>query len=314
MAVVGVGIHGSRYAEHLLRGDVPGATLAGVCRRDGAALAAWSARGVRTEPDAAALIDAPGVDAVVVASPPDLHGAHAALAFAAGKALLLEKPVASDGSAARAIAAAAGDVPVLVGHSLRYHPVCRAWRDAVRGMGRLRLLALSMRHEPMGQPWQMAQVHGGGALLTCAVHLADLVRWATGDGIDAVLAAHLDAAPGRAEGSAACLAGTGGGVPVLMDVSIDAPSRRGGVEAVGERGQVEGDYYAHRFLRRVGREALPVDVGPPVPGLIPLLRDFVTHARGGSRGDAASLDDGVAAVEFVDRVRGAATRGAYEPR
>jgi len=37
IGLAGLGVHGLRYAKHLLNGDVPGATLTAVCRRNEAA-------------------------------------------------------------------------------------------------------------------------------------------------------------------------------------------------------------------------------------------------------------------------------------
>jgi len=306
VAVLGVGIHGSRYAEHLLRGDVPGARLAGVSRRSPEAAAAWTARGVRFETDALLLAADPSVDAVVVASSPAAHAAHAVAALRARKPVLIEKPVAPDmrGGALIMGEARRARVPVLVGHSLRYNPVCAAWRDAVASGGVPRHLTLSMRHERVEQPWQ-GDPREGGALLGCATHMADLARWATGDEIEGVLACQVHAAPGRAETAAAALARMHSGATLLVDVSQEAPSRRGGLDAWGDGGQVEGDYYAHELHRREGRARVPVPLPPPGPGLVPLLRDFVAAARGGPSGVAATLQDGLAALAFVEGCRAA---------
>jgi predicted dehydrogenase len=51
--------------------------------------------------------------AVYIATPPALHEAHALAAIAAGKAVLIEKPMASDAAAAGRIAAAARAAGVL---------------------------------------------------------------------------------------------------------------------------------------------------------------------------------------------------------
>jgi predicted dehydrogenase len=312
LAVLGAGVHGSRYAEHLLRGDVPGATLAAVSRRDPAAGAAWRARGVRVEPDAEALASDPAVDAVVVASPPDLHLLHARAALRAGKPVLLEKPVAPEAwslAVLRGTSWAAG-VPVLVGHALRYDAAARAWRDAVRRMGRVRFLGLSQRHERMAQVWQSDPARGGGALLTLAVHLADLARWATGEEIGGVASCLVQAEPGRAEGTAAVTARMAGGAVLALDCSIESPGRRGRLEAFGDEGELAmADHFFQTFSLARGRERRDVPLGPRVNGLVPLLSDFARACRGGSAGEAATLEDGIAATEFALECRRVA-RGA----
>ena len=53
------------------------------------------------------ILDDPGIDAVLIATPHDLHREHAAAAFEAGKHVLIEKPIARNLEEAGAIIAAA---------------------------------------------------------------------------------------------------------------------------------------------------------------------------------------------------------------
>jgi len=308
VAVLGAGVHGSRYAEHLLAGDVPGVRLAGVCRRSAGEAARWTSRGVRFETEFRALVEDPAVDALVVASPPLLHEEHAGAVLAAGKPLLLEKPVAPDGAACARLAAAAAraGVPVLVGHSLRYNPVARALREGIRRTGDLRHLGLSQRHERMPQGWQN-RPPAGGALLSLSVHTADLARWISGRGIASVDRCLLEEAAGEgAEGAAAVLGRLEGGATLVVEVSIVSPGRRTFVEARTGAEGLEGDLLHGTLARLSGRSREPVEVPPPGPGLVPLLADFAAAARGGSGGDAATLADGIAAVAFTEACRRAA--------
>ncbi|HEV7322141.1 MAG TPA: Gfo/Idh/MocA family oxidoreductase [Ensifer sp.] len=54
-----------------------------------------------------ALVDAPDIDAIYIASPNALHREHAAIALSAGKAVLVEKPLTTTLADARALASAA---------------------------------------------------------------------------------------------------------------------------------------------------------------------------------------------------------------
>ena len=312
VAVVGAGIHGSRYAEHLLRGDVPGARLAGVCRRSAADSALWTSRGVRFEAYPEALFADPAVDAFVIASPNALHEEHAKAALGRGKPVLLEKPVAADlaGCARIREAAARAGVPVLVGHTFRHHPVVRGFREEARRLAPLRWLSLSQRHERMPMEWQL-RGRGSGALLNTGVHMADLARWVLGEDPGEPQGAILDAAPGESEGTAAALLRSPSGTMVSLEVSIVAAARRGHLEARGDGGVVEGDFRLHELSRREGWTRVPLPVPPLVPGLPPLLQDFVRVVGGGSPGDSATLEDGIAAVEIVERIRASV---AHSPR
>ncbi|WP_061934015.1 Gfo/Idh/MocA family protein [Aureimonas sp. AU22] len=72
-----------------------------------------------------ALLDDPGIDALVLALPPSLHGPTARRAFAAGKDVLIEKPIGLDPADAALTAEAASEAGriLMVGHVLRFHPV-----------------------------------------------------------------------------------------------------------------------------------------------------------------------------------------------
>jgi len=74
-------------------------------------------------------------DGIVIATPAPSHGALAARALAAGKGVMVEKPMTLDVRAARelvALAAAAGR-PLMVGHLLMYQPAIRELKRLLEG-------------------------------------------------------------------------------------------------------------------------------------------------------------------------------------
>lgn len=117
--MVGTGTMGTAYAADLA--DHPGVEVAGVASRTGE-----SARGVaeqvgcRVFGGAEELVTDPGVDAVVVATPDDLHAGIAVTAARAGKAVLIEKPLttsaAEAGTVVDAVRAAGVVASVLFNH------------------------------------------------------------------------------------------------------------------------------------------------------------------------------------------------------
>ena len=115
-AILGTGAVASKFALDL---GQAGGRVAAVGSRDPdrarAFLANLPAR-LKT-PDArigsaAEAVQAPGVQAVYIATPPSLHEVQAQLAFAAGRAVLIEKPIAPDAETARRIAEAAASAGV----------------------------------------------------------------------------------------------------------------------------------------------------------------------------------------------------------
>ncbi len=75
----------------------------------------------------------PHVDAVVVAAPPDQHAALASQALAAGKHVLVEKPMTTTSAGARRLVeeAAARQLTLMVGHTFEYHAVVWKLREII---------------------------------------------------------------------------------------------------------------------------------------------------------------------------------------
>jgi predicted dehydrogenase len=120
IAVIGCGYWGSNHARTLAGLGA----LAGVADRNperAAALAAETESLALTPEEA---LGGDEVDAVVLALPPEAHAENALAAIAAGKHVLVEKPIAlhiADGEAIVAAARQAG-VVAMTGHVLRFHP------------------------------------------------------------------------------------------------------------------------------------------------------------------------------------------------
>jgi predicted dehydrogenase len=125
VVVVGAGKMGAHHARVFSRAR--GATLAGVLDVDSRAAEAVAqdhgAPVLRTLDEAIDL-----ADLVIVATPTALHFAHARRALAAGRAVLVEKPLAASAADARALCdvARASGSTLLAGHSERFNAVVRA--------------------------------------------------------------------------------------------------------------------------------------------------------------------------------------------
>lgn len=130
VGVIGAGSWGINHVRGLAA--EPRCKVVAVAEPDGhkRAQIAELAPGARWTAAAEDVIGAADVDAVVIASPASTHGALALAAFAAGKHVLVEKPVATRLADARALAVAcarAGTVG-MVGHLMVYHPAVRRIR------------------------------------------------------------------------------------------------------------------------------------------------------------------------------------------
>ncbi|MCL6552316.1 MAG: Gfo/Idh/MocA family oxidoreductase [Firmicutes bacterium] len=185
------GILGAGYISdyHIAGLRQAGAQVVALCgRREAAARAKadrWGIPDVCTEP--AALLGRDDVDAVVIATPDDTHEALALQAVAAGKPMLIQKPMARTGVECRRILDAADrtGVPVFVSFMHRYFEEV----DAVRTL--LAAGALGVPHQVRhrnatpGADWAAwfysRERVGGGVVLQLGVHGIDLLRYLFGE-------------------------------------------------------------------------------------------------------------------------------------
>jgi predicted dehydrogenase len=319
VGLIGTGKHGARYAKHV-REDVPELVLTAVSRRDAAAGAAQAtAWRCRFHADWRALVADPAVEAVLAVVPPSLHREIAAAVAAAGKPLLIEKPLAPTGSAAREVVRVlrAAGVPVFMAHTLRWNSVVRTIRDQLAEIGALRALWLSQRFEPSPVAWLDDPARaGGGIILHTGVHSFDLVRLLTGREVTRVWcrAAHVDTRLTE-DNFVASLELDGSPALVAVNGSRSTRGRSGLIDVAGEEGQLVGDH-AHGFAYRIrGLDRAPLAVPEPVPTVREALRAFVRLVLDGEVPPVA-LEDGARAVLIADACRRAAASGetvAVEP-
>ncbi len=133
-----VGIIGAGYwGPNLVRNfnEAPGATVVAVADLDPERLGALHKRfpAVRTTTDHRAILGDPAIEAVCVVTPISTHRPLAEEAFAAGKHVFVEKPLAGTVADAQAIVAAAkrADRVLMVGHTFVYNPAVTLVRSII---------------------------------------------------------------------------------------------------------------------------------------------------------------------------------------
>jgi predicted dehydrogenase len=200
-----------------------GTTLAAVwARRPEAAAEVAAANGSRAVASISELLE--HCEAVAFAVPPDVQATHAIAAAGAGKALLLEKPIALDVHQATQLVEAvdAAGVPTMLNLTWRYAQSVRAFLDAVAASkpigGCGRFISGALLGGMFATPWRLEH----GALMDLGPHVIDLLdaalgtvvgitahgdphRWVgvllehdTGLHSEASLAAHSNVQPSRA--------------------------------------------------------------------------------------------------------------------
>src|SRR5690606_16105781 len=121
IGIIGAGHFGAVHAKAIA--EVDGLEIVAACRSDQTALAAFTDRfGGRGYAGWKDLLADSKVDAVVIATPHDLHEEITIAAAEAGKHILLEKPMAPSVTACAAMNAAAGraGVHLMVGHVMHF--------------------------------------------------------------------------------------------------------------------------------------------------------------------------------------------------
>jgi phthalate 4,5-cis-dihydrodiol dehydrogenase len=161
----------------------------------------------------------PAVDAVYVATPHQLHAAHATLAASRGKHVLVEKPMALGLDECRAMVDAArrAGVQLVVGHSHSFDAPIARTRDLISAgrFGRLRMISAinytDFLYRPR-RPEELDAAKGGGAVMNQGAHHVDVVRLLAGGVVTSVRAMTAAWDPARpVEGAYAALLALGGG-------------------------------------------------------------------------------------------------------
>ncbi len=312
VGLAGCGVHGERYARHLLAGDVPGARLTALSRQDTARGRSFAdEHSLRFVADARELSVHADVDVVVLVLPPSLHGPLASACVENDRPVLVEKPMAADAATAAALRdqVRASGALLMVAHTLRFDPLVVAMKETVAGLGGITAVSINQRFEPSDRSW-LDRPGDGGLILNTGVHGFDLLRYFTEREPRSISAVAGRVRTTRTEDQFAAIVDFGDGRTLgVVDNTRSTESRSGRIELVGEAGQTWGDHI-HRTFRTVrGRDASPVETIPPRPTIPLTLAAFVNCVER-QTASPVDVDDGLAAVRMVE----AARRSASERR
>jgi phthalate 4,5-cis-dihydrodiol dehydrogenase len=140
----------------------------------------------KAHPSAEALSDDPNVEAVYISTPHEFHAAHAQLAAAHGKHILVEKPMALSLADCTAMidAAGAAGVVLMVGPSHSFDAPIAHTRELIAGgrFGELRMIQALNYTDWLYRPRRPEELdpRAGGVLLNQAPHQVDVVRLIAG--------------------------------------------------------------------------------------------------------------------------------------
>lgn len=301
VGLIGVGRHGIRYARHILH-DLPTASLRAVCRQHPEqGLDLPGCESVKVYGEAQFLIADPAVDVVVVVTPPIFSREICRLAIHARKPVLIEKPLATSATDARAMVVAAhqAGVPLMTGQTLRFDATIQEIKKRQHLIGHSQRLHLTSHIETKGSGPDHAEGYGKrGALLEVGVHMLDLVRFMTGEEVREVRCTMDHLPPAEPETVVSAHLTTQGGTICTIDVARVSEGRVGRAEWIGSQGQLEADWTQCR-LRWAGGADVEEWVLPPSQTVLATLTAFL-HAVEHRTPMPITGEDGCRAVEIAE--------------
>ncbi len=312
IGIIGVGTHGSRYANHIVN-DVDEFELAAISRRstDGRDQAVqWNCGWYQ---DWRELVTDRLVEAVIAVVPPALNLEIARSCAKHGKPLLLEKPLAISSADASQIVAlcSAKDLPLTVGQTLRYNSVVQKMRQKLSSIGTLYSFSANQRIEPSSLAWhEDPELAGAGVSFHTAVHVFDAIRFITGLEVQRVMAVVRRQHNAALEDLLAVLVEMEQNVVGTIDCSKIGFARSGRYEFVGHEGQMHGDQ-VHNTLEFIhGSDIQSPEMSGPGNTIIPLLKDWYAFLKGEGKNPVTG-EDGLAAVRLCEACLDSSRSGSW---
>jgi predicted dehydrogenase len=191
LGVVGVGLLGERHAR--VWSQISGARLVGVADANAERAEEVGKRlGVAAYRDDSGLLERPDLDAVSIATPDHLHAQSVQAALAAGKHVLVEKPLATDLDEAEAMVVAARDAGriLMVNYSQRFVPEFNwARKQIAEGAIGKPMIVRSLKDDQISVPTEMLRwAAETSPIFFMTSHDLDLVRWYLEDEVETVYA------------------------------------------------------------------------------------------------------------------------------
>ena len=262
LAIVGYGDLASSVYGPAIRSLEPNVELAAVVEPDPSRRqqASENLPGVPCLASIETLISDATPEGILIATPPTTHADLAEVAFDAGLAVYVEKPLAASESDGQRILEAwrRAGTPGMVGFNYRFNPVVEQLRASLADSEFGRPVAVRTSFSLATStlpPWKQIRKRGGGALLDLASHHIDLVSFIFASEIvrvgcriwsqkseddNAMLTLELDS-----------------GVNVQTFVSLTT-AEEDRIEVFGESGKLLYDRYFSERLERTGRSSRQV--------------------------------------------------------
>ena len=244
-----------------------------------------------------AVLAEPDVDAVYIPLVNSVHREWTLRAFAAGKHVLCEKPLAMNAAEAEEMAAAAvsSSLCLMEAFMYRFHPRTRAFVEGLRGDDRPLHVQASFGF-PLTDPanYRMQPSLGGGALLDIGCYTVNIARWMMGEPDTVLAEGRLDPST-KVDMSVSSLLHFASGSTASLWCSFESAEEQG-LTAVTPK----GNFTLHRPFSAWRDPDDPYQL---------MVESFADSVAGGGQ-VAISPEDSVANMGVLDRIREAARLNA----
>lgn len=310
VGIVGLGRSGWNMHAAALTGH-PGYRVAAVAdpvaaRRSEAA----QLLGCATYVEASDVVSSTDVDTVVLATPSHTHHRLALDALAAGKHVVVEKPMAQSVAEIDEMIDAANEADRIITcfQQRRLEPALTAIQEIVASgrLGRLVLIHRVRNRFMRRADWQTLRKYGGGELANYGAHLIDQMLTLLGDSPTVAFTdlQHTVGAGDAEDHVKVCLRADSG-VVADIEYSLCAAFPRDEWDVIGVEGgvHVSGDTLRVRWLDTDSLDPLSADEGPPAD------RSYHNGEQIAWREDTVDVkyDDTLLALRYYDRLHAALT-------
>lgn len=300
--------------------DQPDCELLAVCRRDAAKLhefrrAFGVERGYTHDAD---LLADPDIDAVYIATPVRLHLPQTLAAAAAGKHVLVEKPMARTTAECDRMIAACRERGVQLGvaYYRRFYPLVARLKELLaageigRPLSVSAITATPLDMAPGGDGyWRvLPEESGGGALMDVGSHRLDLMLDLFGDIQEVQAFCDTLTGPHPAEDCASLLFRFQNGMHGTLQCFFGTPANADDFTILGTQGRLSASpLNGSQLVVDLGKTQRSETLPPPTNLHAPLIADFAAALREG-RPPRVGGDAGRRANEVMERAYRAAQR------
>jgi predicted dehydrogenase len=322
--VIRIGVLGcARITQAALLDAAPAAgniAVTAVASRDLARARAYAAQHAipTAYGDYADLLADPEIDAIYNPLPNSLHARWSILALEAGKAVLCEKPLASNAAEARTMVATAQRTatPLMEAVHYRHHPLGAFIADVTRSARLGRLIDLQAGFEVPAALVPKDDIRfrfdlAGGAMMDVGSYCLNALRLASGEEPRIESATPTLVAP-RVDGAMSAEVTFPSGATGSVSASLIADGLRAWLRVEGERGRLE---VSNPFIPHFGHEVvLEVDGSvrrmqfEATPTYVYQARAFAAFVQS-AKPTASPAEDGLANMTAVDAVYAASGLG-----